>query len=327
MNKQFFHPGGVLGSRQFSLLEVASKSKNEVVQKGLLSLNKTTPLDYQSRVIKNVDIGAYGKGKGHDEFVGDSMQVYQQVLMYVITKNDRYAKKAVGIVNDWIQGCQSFTGSNAPLECAWGGCVMVRGIELLKYTYPGWNKEFEKLFNSFLDKIIIPNLENRYKEIVKWNNNWVLTIQEARIQIAIFKEDRTTFNTMIEEFKKSFNCCVFDCGMNTEIKRDQIHSQFQIGSIINICEMAWHQGIDLYSDKVMKCMEFQAFILNGNIPPEVKKEDLKDVWFMPSSWEIGYNHFRNRKKYLMPETGKLLVKNRPERLTFCWGPGWTHYEG
>lgn len=322
---RFYHPGGVLGSKQFLWLKNVCGSTNEVIKKGYDKLNTTTPLSYKPRVIKNVNIEAYGKGCGHDEFIGDSMQAYQQVLMYHISGNESYVKKALEILNAWMSGCDSFTGSNAPLECAWGGTSMVRAAELIKHTYPKWTKEFEVRFNKFLDNLILPNLINRYKEITKWNNNWILTMQEALIQIALFRDDRKLFDDTVEDFKKSFGCCVHECGMNTEIKRDQIHSQFQIASIVNICEMVWHQGIDLYSDKVFKCMEYQAFILNGGIPNEVKKEELKDVWFMPSSWEIGYNHYVYRKKMPMKETEKLLNKKRPEHLTFCWGPGWLHY--
>jgi hypothetical protein len=77
-------------------------------------------------------------------------------------------------------------------------------------------------------------------------------------------------------------------------------------------------------------MEYHACILNGGCPPNVKREQLKDVWFMPSTWELGYNHFVNRRKMSLPHTKQLLEKekpklNRPEMMSFNWGPGWLHY--
>jgi hypothetical protein len=98
--------------------------------------------------------------------------------------------------------------------------------------------------------------------------------------------------------------------------------------------MCWHQGVkDVYAhldNRIMKCLEFHASILNGNIPLSLKGQPLKDVWFMPSSWDIGYNHYVNRCKFQMPQTKLLLDKekpkpNRPEWLSFNWGPGWLHY--
>jgi hypothetical protein len=77
-------------------------------------------------------------------------------------------------------------------------------------------------------------------------------------------------------------------------------------------------------------MEYHASILNGKKPNDIKPEELKDVWFMPSVWDIGYNHYINRKKLsqkILIETEILLKSknNRPEKLTFNWGPAWIHY--
>lgn len=147
----------------------------------------------------------------------------------------------------------------------------------------------------------------------------------------MYRNEVLTVNKYVEEFKKASCCCVNDIGFSTETKRDQCHLQFQIGSLVQICELCWQQGVDLYSvgdGRIRKCMEYHAYILNGGVPAEVKKEELKDVWFLSCSWEIGYNHYVNRRKRQMPETLKLLSKpmTRPEGMTFNWGPGWLHYK-
>jgi hypothetical protein len=120
-------------------------------------------------------------------------------------------------------------------------------------------------------------------------------------------------------------------GSCTETNRDLIHSQFQIASAIQIAEMCWHQGIDIYSchsECLMKCMEFHASIINGSVPVGRKKEDFKDVWFMPSAWETGYNHYSSRKNKPLPNTLRLLTtrNNRPERASFNWGPSWMFFQ-
>lgn len=320
------HPACTLGKTQMSLLATCVSSKNDVVQKGFAKLLKTTPLDYVCRPIENVDIGPYGAGLGHEEFVGDCMQTYQQVLLYVATKNDGYAKNAIRIVEAWCDKCKSFKGANAPLECAWGGAVIVRAVELLKNVYTVPPSLLTK-FQAFLDVIIIPNLTNRYLEIVKWNNNWILSILEAILQIALFRDNIELCEWVFKEFQKALGCCVAESGMNTEIKRDQIHSQFQIGSMVQIAELFWQQNVNAYMPRIQKCMEYQAKVLMGWVPDGMKKEELKQIEFTPCSWDIGYNHFVNREKKNMPETTKLLSnpRNRPEKLTFNWGPAWLHY--
>lgn len=331
MALRFNHPAGVIGPKQITYLEnIKTHNQNDVTKKAIEKIQRMTPLTYTPRPIVNVDIGPYGAGVGHKEFTEDCTQIYLQTIQWIITKNIAHAEKAKEILMKWIQTCKSFKGANAPLECAWGIPPVIRAIELMKYRARAlFPSTLEADFNKFLDTIIIPNLMTRYKEIAKWNNNWILTIQEALIQIALFRDDRVTFLKMVEEFKNSLPCCVtHECGFSTETKRDQCHIQFQIGSMIQIAEMCFHQGIDLYSihkNRILKCMEYHAFILNGGVPAEVKKEELKDVWFQPIAWEVGYNHFVNRKNTPMPETLKVLTRCRPEMCTFNWGPGWLHY--
>jgi hypothetical protein len=186
----------------------------------------------------------------------------------------------------------------------------------------------DKILNAFLDKIVIPNLKGRYKEISQWKNNWVFTIQEALMQIAIFRNDKLSFNWVKDEFKKSFETAVEASGKNTETTRDMIHCQFQIASQVQICEMCFHQGVFIYSmleNRLCKSVEYHAYILNGGVPKNINKSELHDVWFMDCVWEIVYNHFNKRKDLPMPETKKLLSQRRPEMITFNWGPAILHY--
>jgi hypothetical protein len=324
------HPSGILGEKQISTLKKVNTSVNTSMNttiKGFDIMKSNTPLTYKQRPLEVVDIGPYGKGYGHDEFTGDCKQAYQQCLMWIATDNIEYANKCKSIIWDWCKTCKVFTGSNAPLECAWGIPLFVRSVELLKYYSKVLSKNDLACFDLFIDKIMLPNLLDRYNEIKKWNNNWIFSLQEAIIQIALYKNDKAKVIEMVKDYKVCLKTCVLDCGCNTENKRDMIHCQFQVASQIQIPEMIWHQGINIYNPIIMRTMEYQAYILNGGVPGELKKEDLKDVWFLPSAWDIGYNHWVNRMKQKMPNTDKLLTKpkTRPENLSFNWGPAWIHY--
>lgn len=327
----FKHPATTLGKNQLDILKLSPKSNEPLHKRGFEVTQKYCRLDFTPRPLVSVDIGPHGEGKGHDEFTGDAMQMYALTLCFIATNDNRYAHLAIKIQEEWQQKCKEFKGSNAPLEISWGATCIVRACELLKYTFNGWTKDFEQRLNKFIDAIFIPNLRNRYSEIKKWNNNWILTIQEALLQIALFRDDRPEFNRLLNEFKDTISRCV-PCneGMCTETKRDLIHSQFQIGSMIQIAEMAWHQGEDVYgvnNECIKKCMEYHANILNGVVPSNVKQSELQQVWFMPSAWEVGYNHYVNRKKTSMPNTLRLLQtrSNRPEKASFNWGPSWMFY--
>lgn len=326
------HPALTLGPKQLEALANASTSKHKVVKDGLAQVLRAAPVDYKPMPLARVDIGPYGKGVGHNEFVGDSMQAWLQALAWVATRNAKHAHKSREIVLAWSRACTAFEGANAPLEAAWGAPCLVRAVELLKHP-PGpdlnaaWTLEDSAYFDSFLDRIIMPNLLTRYQEVRRWQNNWVFTIIEALIQVALYRDDMKKARELAKEFSDLLHACVKPCGCNTENTRDMVHCQFQVASQVQIAEMLFHQGIDAYDPLIHKTLEYQASILTGTVPPELSPTDIKDNWFMPGAWEAGYNHFATRRKMDMPHTTRLLTQpqNRPERHSFNWGPGWLHY--
>lgn len=316
MNNAIKHPCGILGGKQFKKIYGSGGFVSKQVIK-----------DYKHRALVSVDIGPYGSGKGHDEFTGDCMQAYLQVLSWLCNGGDLSGPgKCREIVLAWSNTCETFKGANSPLEMAWGISPLVRSVEILKWKWKdGWKPDDDKVFNRFIDKIALPNLIGRFEEVKKWKNNWIFTIIEALIQIYMYRDDVDSVNKLVIVYKDLLKQCIQTCGCNTENKRDMIHCQFQLASQIQIAEMLWHQGVDLYDPLMLVSMEYQARILNGEIPCELKKEDIKDNWFLPSSWEIGYNHYVNRKKKIMPHTSKLLSINKPEvTMSFNWGPGILH---
>lgn len=328
--KSISHPATLFSKKHMQYMKTFPTTADPILKRGFERLSKAAPLDYAVRVIKNMDIGPHGVGVGHKEFTQDSTQCYLHAVLWLITGNDQNATKSCDILMKWSKECESIKGGNAPLECAWAFPPFTRAAEILKYTWTKWTADHEKTFNAFIDRVGMPALLGRYVEIKKWNNNWILTMIECLIQIGLYRNDVAMVNKYAREFITVMPCCIFENGFSTETKRDQCHLQFQIGSLVQVCEMLFHQGMDLYglnNNRISKCMEYHAFILNGGVPPEVKKEELKDVWFLHCSWEIGYNHYVNRKKMQMPETNKLLSKrgSRPEHVTFNWGPGWLHY--
>jgi hypothetical protein len=324
----FKHPGGVLGPKQIESLKTVQSRNDTYSKKAFAKLKSTTPLDYKPCVIKHVNIAPYGKGQGHAEFTNDCTQAYLQVLMWIITNDKRHCDVSIKIIKAWCQGCEKFEGSNAPLEAAWGITALVRATELLKYTWNGWNgstSETEKHLIAFIDKLMWPVLTTRYNEIIRWKNNWILTIIEALLQISIFKNDLKTFNKYIKDYRDVCTCCIHPSGQNTETKRDLMHCAFQIGSQVQIAEMCHHQGLNLY-ECLYKTLEYHAGILNGVIPEDVKHDELKYVWFTHSAWTIGLNHFENRIKRPMPQLRKMIERHTPEQALFNWGPGWVHFQ-
>jgi hypothetical protein len=323
---QFCHPCALVNKEVINKLKsFHGKPFPEPWKSCLESLQKDTPVNYQPSPIENVNIAAYGAGAGHKEFTKDGEQCVQQVVMYLATGNNTYADNAIKILMAWSTTCRIFTGSNAPLECGWGGCSMVRAAEILKHSCPLWGPKIDVPFQKFLDKIILPNL----KAPLGWTNNWQTTICEARMQIAIFRNDKAEFDWAIKEYRRILKDYVMPTGQTKETLRDLVHAQFGLGSLIQIPELAYHHGVDLFMEDnclMHKAMEFHADLLLGNLSHGITKEQIKEPWFLPCGWEIALHHYNTRLKLPMPKTTALLSKKRPEKYVFHWGLGsLTHY--
>lgn len=323
------HPGGVIDPTKIKTL--AKKFSSTPNDAAVLHLLRITPLDYKPQAIARVNVLAYGAGIGHDQFVGDGEMAYKSAVAYLVTTNEAYALKTVAILDAWAKICVYFEGSNAPLEAAWGTAAMARAAELLKYTWPGWDRSgVEKRYIAWVDKFIM-------KHLVKplgWDdrNNWGLSICEARLILSILREGTVTATY---DWSKEFLWCqyqyqrihsgyVMATGQTGESTRDLAHAQFGLGSLIQIPEIVWHQGIDLYSfrDSLMhRSMEFHGQIMLGQIPEKMTAGPIKDLTFLPCGWRIARNHYVNRKGYTMPFVDTLLKKRPYDVMTFHWGLG------
>lgn len=99
-------------------------------------------------------------------------------------------------------------------------------------------------------------------------------------------------------------------GMCGETGRDLLHSEMAFASAINTAEIAWHQGIDLYSldaKRLTAFMEFNSSLRLGNTNEisSLYSNGLTPRGLAPT-YEIAYNHYHNRKGIYLPNTNKLI---------------------
>jgi hypothetical protein len=249
-------------------------------------LKKATPLDYRHRALEKVCI--------------------EQAVMWRVTGDERYARNAMSIIQGWAGKCVSFEGSNAPLELGWGVCSLVRAAEILRYSYPKW---VVGDLNRFIDKIAMPKLTKK----LGWTNNWQTTICEARLQIAIFRDDRAEFDWAVAEYRRIFKDYVRADGCTAETGRDLVHAQFGIGGLLQIPELVFEYSggaVDLFDPLLARVCEVHADMI-------IRKKG-KDPWFLPCGWSIALRRFGEGR---VPNTKKLLDAHGPELYVFHWGLG------
>jgi hypothetical protein len=120
-----------------------------------------------------------------------------------------------------------------------------------------------------------------------------------------------------------------EAGQIQETGRDQAHTQLGIALLSDCCEMAWHQGLNLYAyadNRLLKGFEYTAQYNLGNNVPFTHELDRTGKYehFKPSVQSRGdlravyeqiYNHYVNRMGLPAPYTAQAAAKIRPE------GPG------
>ena len=265
----------------------------------------------------------------------DAFAAYTQALIWYLSGTIAYGDSAIAILNSWasLQGFVSGNGQDQ-LLAGWTGALFAPAAEILR-LFSGWSAGNIASFQAMFRRAFYPQLNS----MSTWNGNSDLTQIDAMISIAVFNEDEDEFNFSLTRLSTRipayfylssagpapnidgdggnvaqfwFNPLRWVDGLTQETCRDYgHHQQFGMGSALHVMESAWHQGVDIYTpnqERMVAAMELQArcFVTNsmqqlcssGQIYPSTNRYN---------TWEIGYNHYHNRKGISLPNTWKLIT--------------------
>jgi hypothetical protein len=219
--------------------------------------------------------------------------------------------------------------------------VFPRAAEIIKHTYTGWAAADQARFATFLHDVYLPMVVNGDPGA---NGNWELAMTEATMNIAIFLDDRVTFDKAVGMWRKRvpayiylstdgptpvpppgtnksqaqlisywYNQSTFVDGVGQETCRDFGHLQMGYASMAAAAETARVQGIDLFgeqSTRIRAGWEFAAQYLNGAAVPSWLCGGTLNLSYDPT-WEIVYNHYANRLGLAMPQSKTVVGHVRP----------------
>lgn len=265
----------------------------------------------------------------------DAIAAYTQALLWYFTDDETYAKRSIAILNSW-SGLEGFTaGSDQDrLQAGWIGAVMAPAAEIMR-CYPGWTASEIGKLQSMFTRAFYPQLNTASY----WNGNVDLTQIDAMMSIAVFNDDEGEFNRGLDRLRvrnpayfyltsdgsrpkriagdggnpEKFwsNPSKWIDGLTQETCRDGgHHSQFGLGSALHAAEVAWHQGVDVYTENEQRytlAMELMATqLLTGSMQGACSNDTPSPDRY--DTWEVGYNHYHNRAGLELPNTQKLIVE-------------------
>ncbi|HWH70699.1 MAG TPA: YHS domain-containing protein [Candidatus Sulfotelmatobacter sp.] len=270
-----------------------------------------------------------GASRGESQMAWDSNAAYQNALLWCITGEDVYARKAVAILNAWAGTLRQMEGRDVQLRAGLNGFKLVNAAELMRPTYPAWKPEEVAQFERMLKGVILP----RIRDFAPFaNGNWDAACLKTLLAIGVFCEDRELFNRAVDYFRHGQgNGCLTNYVINAsgqcqESGRDQQHAQLGLGLLAEACEIAWHQGVDLYSEadnRLLKGFEYTAKYNLGEEVPFVPHIDTTGKYRHKSLspegrgrlrpiYEMVWNHYQVRCGVPAPFTEQAADKLRPE---------------
>lgn len=140
----------------------------------------------------------------------DARAVYAQALMYWYTGDAHYAQRAIAILNGYARHFRGNTGSNGPLVTAWLGQTMLRGAEILRYTYvpDADDVAFDvRRFSEMLRNTAVPTLSTF--DYGTYNGNWKLSAADGLINAAVFLDDRKLYDRAVAMWREAVPAYIY----------------------------------------------------------------------------------------------------------------------
>ncbi|MFF4035436.1 alginate lyase family protein [Streptomyces sviceus] len=340
----FVHPGVTVSQGQ---LDFARSKVNAGAQpwKGAFDqmlASKYADLNRTPKPGAVVECGSYSNPNyGCTDEREDAIAAYTDALAWYLTRDERYAKKAIQLMDAWSAVITDHTNSNAPLQTGWAGSSWPRAAEIIKYTYGGsWANSGR--FATMLRNVYLPEVINGSNS----NGNWELSMMEAAVGISVFLEDKASYDKAMTKFRTRTAAYVyldsdgglpktvpsqnlntrdkivgywqgqstFVTGLTQETCRDFTHTGYGISAISHVAETSRVQGQDLYGtdvgERLRQALGFQAkYELGTAVPSWLCGGSLK-LGLGPVT-EVGYNALHNRLGMGMTNTQTLTERNRP----------------
>ncbi|MEU9385312.1 alginate lyase family protein [Streptomyces sp. NPDC048279] len=340
----FVHPGVTVSKSQldFARAEVLAGAQPWKSAYDQMMASKYADLNRTPAPRATVECGSYSNPNyGCTDEREDAIAAYTDALAWYVTKDARYAQKAIQIMDAWSATITSHTNSNAPLQTGWAGSSWPKAAEIIRYTYTGtWANEAR--FATMLRNVYLPTVIKGSNS----NGNWELTMMEAAVGISVFLEDKASYDTAMAKFRTRTAAYVylasdgsvpktvpsqnldttakivsywqgqstFVTGLTQETCRDFTHTGYGISSISHVAETSRIQGQDLYGtdvgERLRQALGFQAKYQLGTAVPSWLCGGSLTLGLGPVT-EVGYNALHNRLGIAMTNTQTLTQNNRP----------------
>jgi len=341
-DQEFVHPGALqtLTDLDRIKVKVAAGEHPWIDSWTEFVKNGTTQSSYNPAPLPDMDTS-------RQRASADAVAAYMLTIRWYVTGDKQYADAAVRICNAWSSKVNvvdhSFEGGLMGIP-AYEFAVAGENLRI----YPGWAPEDFARFKTMMANFVYPSCHEfliRHDDtpITHYWANWDLCNMIAIEAIGVLCDDHAKFDEAVDYFKHGAGNgsiehaipFVYPGGLAQwqESGRDQEHTQLGVGMMAMFCQIAWNQGLDLYSyddNRLLKAAEYVArYCLWQPVPytPYNNEDHVNQYW--PSDpygyggdrgrmqrpiWELIYNHYVVLQGLKAPAVSALAALYRPEAM-------------
>lgn len=311
---EFTHPGIAHSQARIDFIKSKIDSGEEPWATAFESVqdSRYSSLDWQPQPHKRVERGPYNDPDvGSSEFSADATAAYRHAVLWVLTDKEVHAKKAAEILDAWSSTLESISNHDARLLVGMDGFKYCNAAELLKHTWKHWPKDEQNQFETMLRDIFYPIIKDFYPSA---NGNWDASMLQTMLAMGVYLDDQAMFARGVDYYQNgkgngAVRNYFKESGQCQESGRDQAHTQMGLDFLASTCEVAWNQGVDLYSEydnRLLKGFEYTAkYNLGFDVPYEPYRSFEGRYYYKSISddsrgrlrpmYEKVLNHYENRK--------------------------------
>ena len=181
------------------------------------------------------------------QWISDMEAIHNLTFMWVFTGDSAYARKATNMLDAWAVTNTVWSGNEAMLDIGDNVPYLVTAADILRGLFPGWTDSNTTHVKNYFANVLWPQSWVPYP--LRDNNKGALQMDIA-LSVAAFLDDQDKWNQAIEVYRMDAGAalrCSLPNGEVGDAGRDD-HWFVQDFALMWAAEVAWRQGVDLYSD-------------------------------------------------------------------------------
>lgn len=333
---QYIHPGGLHTQADLDRMktQVAAGAHPWIDDWNVLIADPLAQNTYTAAANPNMGVSRQRADQ-------DAHAAYLNAIRWYISGDTSYADCAVRILNAWAAAVNQVpTGTDIPGLIALPIEDFAIAAEVLR-IYPGWSASnisaFKSMFTNYLYPAVNDFLTNHNGACISFYwPSWDSPNLDALIAMGVFNDNTDWFNQGVNYFENGGGSGAIDkavfkvtgsLGQELEVGRDQEHAILGIGTYGYAAQIAWNQGVDLFSysnNRLLAGAEYLAqYNLEKSVPYTTYNNCDNDLLLYPATngrgrlddrpvWELLYNHYVVKEGLSAPNVQAMAQLMRPE---------------